>query len=127
VLLTKSTVILFGASILFIGFMMLFTPNKARATLRKAGSTNFMSYAEITVRLILSVALILHADYAKFPEAFEVFGWFMLVTSLILYAVPRRIHHNFSTKSADILKPVYFQLISPFAFLFGRLIIYDDL
>ena len=125
--ISKWTVLLFGAFIIFVGFIMLFAPKKARATLRKAGSTNFINYMEITIRLIPAVALIAYADFCKFPEAFKVFGWFMLITSLILYIVPRKTHHNFSLKSAEILKPIYFQLISPFAFLFGGLIIFNVL
>lgn len=103
---------------------MLFAPKKARQILRKAGSTNFINYAEITIRMIPATGLILYADFSKFPEIFKVFGWFMLATSFILYFVPRQIHHNFSMKCADIIKPLYFQLISPFAFLFGFTIIY---
>ncbi len=123
--LSKWIITLFGAFIIFVGFLMLFAPEKARATLRKAGSTNFINYAEITIRLIPAVALILYSDFSKFPLAFTIFGWFMLITSLILYFVPRKIHHAFSMKSAEMLKPIYFQLISPFAFLFGGLIIYS--
>lgn len=41
--------------------------------------------------------------------------------------IPRKIHHQFSMKSADIIKLTYFQLIAPFAFLFGALIIYNTL
>jgi hypothetical protein len=107
--------------------MMLLKPNKARTTLRKAGSTNFINYAEITIRIIPAVAMILYANLAKYPEAFKFFGWFMLITSLVLYMVPRKMHHQFSMKSADMLKPIYFQLISPFAFLIGGLIIYNTL
>jgi len=125
--IAKWVVMLFGLFIIFIGFLMLVKPKKARATLRKAGSTNFINYAEITTRLIISIALILYSGFSKFPEAFKIFGWFMLITSLILYVVPRKIHHKFSVKSADILKPIYFQFISPFAFLFGGLIIYNAL
>lgn len=118
-------VIFFGSFIIFIGFIMLIRPVKARNTLRKAGSTNFINYAEITIRLIPAIALIVCAEIAKFPEAFEIFGWIMLITSLVLYFVPRQLHHQFSMKSADILKPVYFRLIAPFAFLLGILIIYN--
>jgi len=125
--ISKWTVLLFGAFIIFVGFIMLFTPKKARATLRKAGSTNFINYMEITIRMIPAVAMILYADFCKYPEVFKFFGWFMLITSLILYIVPRKTHHNFSLKSAEILKPIYFQLISPFSFLFGGLIIFNVL
>ena len=123
--LAKWVVIFFGIFIIIIGFIMLINPTKARNTLRKAGSTNFINYAEITLRLIPAIALILCSELSKFPLAFKVFGWIMLITSLILYVVPRKIHHQFSMKSADILEPFYFQLISPFAFLFGGLILYN--
>lgn len=125
--IAKWVIGLFGIFIIFCGFLMLFKPNKARTTLRKAGSTNFINYSEITIRIIPAAAMILYANLAKFPDAFKVFGWIMLITSLVLYMVPRKIHHTFSMKSADILKPIYFQLISPFAFLFGGLIIYNIL
>ena len=123
--IAKWIVLFFGLFIIFIGFVMLFYPKKARNTLRKAGSTNFINYAEITIRLIPAIALIVSAEVTKFPLAFKIFGWIMGVTSLVLYFVPRKIHHGFSMKSADILKPIYFQLISPLAFLLGGLIIYN--
>ena len=123
--IAKWIVLFFGIFIIFIRFIMLMNPIKARETLRKAGSTNFINYAEITIRLIPAIALILYSDLSKYPEAFKIFGWIMLITSLVLYVVPRKIHHKFSMTSADILKPIYFQLISPFAFLFGGLIIYN--
>jgi uncharacterized membrane protein YfcA len=122
--IAKWTIIAFGIFFIGVGLIMLLAPKKARQILRKAGSTNFINYAEITIRMIPAAALILSADISKYPEAFRIFGWFMLCTSLVLYFVPRQIHHNFSSKAADILKPLYFQLISPFAFVIGAAIIY---
>ena len=121
----KFIIILFGLFFIFVGFLMFFNPKKARAILRKAGSTNFINYAEITIRMIPAIAIIIYADLSKFPEIFKIFGWFMLITSLVLYFVPRHLHHNFSNKAADILKPVYFQFISPFSFIIGAIIIYS--
>lgn len=123
--IAKNIVLLFGLFFVFTGFLMLFYPKKARETLRKAGSTNFINYAEITLRMIPATALILYSDYSKFPNAFNVFGWFMIATSTILYFVPKRLHHGFSNKAADILKPLYFQLISPISFTIGLLLIYS--
>lgn len=121
---SKWTVVLFGVFILSVGFMMLFAPEKARDTLRKAGSTNLINYGEITIRMIPAGALILYADYSRIPIAFSLLGWFMIATSLVLYFVPRRLHHQYSLTSASLLKPVYVQLLSPLAFLFGTTIIY---
>ncbi len=123
--IAKWTVILFGIFFIGVGFLMLFKPQKANQILRKAGSTNFINYAEISIRIIPASAMIVVAEQSKFPEVINVFGWFMLCTSLVLYFVPRQIHHNFSLKAADILKPLYFQLISPLAFIIGISLIYS--
>jgi len=124
-LIAKWITVLFGVFFIGTGLLMLLNPQKARAILRKAGSTNFINYAEISLRIIPAVALILSADISKYPDVFKIFGWFMLITSFILYFVPRQIHHNFSLKAADILKPYYFQIISPFSFIIGLLLIYS--
>ena len=123
--LAKYTIILFGIFFISVGLLMLLNPKKARAILRKAGSTNFINYAEITIRMIPAAALVIYSDLSKFPEIFKWVGLFMIFTSLVLYFVPKRLHHNFSNKAADILKPIYFQFISPFAFVIGVAIIYS--
>lgn len=121
--IAKWTLVIFGLFFIGVGGLMLFKPKTARATLRKAGSTNFINYAEITIRMIPAFAFIIFSEYSNYSQFFKVFGWFMLLTSFVLYFVPRKLHHDFSNKSADILKPFYFQLISPFAIGFGIMII----
>jgi uncharacterized membrane protein YfcA len=123
-IIAKWTIIVFGVFFICVGLIMLFAPKKAREILTKAGSTNFINYAEITIRMLPAAALILYSEFSKYPAAFKIFGWIMLITSFILYFVPRKFHHRFSLKAADILKPIYFQFISPFAFLFGAILIY---
>ena len=123
-IIAKCTMIIFGIFFICVGFLMLIKPQNARTILRKAGSTNFINYAEITIRMIPAVGLILSADNSKYPDIFKIVGWFMLFTSFVLYFVPRQLHHKFSMKAADILKPLYFQLVSPFAIGIGTLIIY---
>jgi hypothetical protein len=127
ILIAKWIVILFGVFLIGAGFLMLLNPKKARSILQKAGSTNFINYTEITIRMIPAAGLILYSDFSNYPLPFKVLGWFMLATSLILYFVPRKAHHHFSLKSADILKPLYFQLLSPFSVLFGLAVIYNVL
>ena len=119
----KYIVLLFGVFFIVAGLIMLFKPSIARATLRKAGSTDLINYAEITLRIIPAIGLILAAPVSKYPGFLLVFGWFMLGTSLVLYFVPRRLHHHFSTKAADVLQPIYFQFISPFSILMGLFLI----
>lgn len=121
--ISKFIIIAFGLFFIGCGGLMLLNPVKARAILRNAGSTNFINYAEITLRMVPASALIIYADLSEYPKLFKVFGWFMLVTSLILYFVPRKLHHDFSNKCADRLKPLYFRLIAPFSILIGIFII----
>jgi hypothetical protein len=123
-IIAKYLIILFGIFFIGVGLLMLIKPETARATLRKAGSTNLINYGEITIRIIPAVALIIISDLSKYPSIFKLFGWFMLLTSLVLYFVPKKLHHDFSNKCADILKPFYFQLIAPFSMAIGILLIY---
>jgi preprotein translocase subunit SecG len=127
VFIAKWIVILFGIFLIASGFLMLLSPEKARATLRKAGSTNFINYAELIIRMIPAAGLIIYSEFSRFPVPLKVLGWFMLITSIILCIIPRKLHHSFSLKAADILKPVYFRFISPLSFLFGSVIIYSVL
>ena len=78
--IAKWIVLFFGFFIMFIGFVMLTNPKKAKETLRKAGSTNFINYAEITSRLIPAIALILYSDLSKYPEAFKIFNQGLILT-----------------------------------------------
>ena len=121
--ISKWILIIFGLFFIFVGVIMLFKPKTARATLRKAGSTNFINYTEITVRMIPAIALIIFSESSSYPDLLRLIGWFMLLTSFVLYFVPRKLHHNFSNKCADILKPQYFLLIAPFALIIGIIII----
>ena len=126
-LLAQAIVILFGTFLMGTGFLMLFSPTTARNILRKAGSNNLINYGEITIRMIPAAGLVMYAELSKFPEVFSILGWFMIATSLILYVVPRKIHHNYAIFWADILKPQYIRLLCPLSLLFGSFIIYAAL
>lgn len=121
--IAKWTLVAFGIFFIGVGAMMLIRPEKARDILRKAGSTNFINYSEISLRIIPSSAFIIFSESAAYPHFFKLFGWFMLFTSFVLFFVPKELHHNFSNKCADYLKPVYFQLIAPFSILIGIMIV----
>jgi len=123
----KYIIILLGTFIIFCGFLMLFKPKKARAILRKAGSTNFINYGELLIRMIPAAALVFYANFSKSPDFFKFLGWVMIITSLILMILPRKLHHSYSLNAAEILTPTYFQLIAPLAFFFGGFLIYSVL
>lgn len=121
--IAKWTLLAFGIFFIAVGGVMLFNPKLARETVRKAGSTNFINYAEITLRMIPAIAIVIYSDVSEHPEVFKIVGWFMLLTSFVLYFVPRKHHHAFANKAADTLKPIYFQLISPLSISIGVFIL----
>ncbi len=127
VLLSKWILILFGIFLIGVAFLMLLYPTKARATIGKAGSTPFINYMEITLRMVPATALVLYADFSNYPILFLVLGWFMLATSLVLYFVPRRLHHQYALKCAALLNPTVIRFISPLSLLFGLFIIYGTI
>ncbi|WP_370088581.1 hypothetical protein [Ekhidna sp.] len=122
--LARYVVIAFGLFIIYVGFLMLFTPSKALAVLRKAASTNLINYAEITIRLIPAISLVVYSDLSRYPQVFFYLGYFMIATSVILYLIPRRLHHQYALWSASLLSPTKVRLISPFSFLLGGFLIY---
>ena len=104
-------------------FLMLFQPKKARAIVKKAGSTNLINYGELIIRIIPAGALIFYSDFSTAPIFFKALGWGMIITSIVLLILPRKLHHTYSLKATEIIKPDYFQFISPLAFFFGGFLI----
>jgi len=122
--LAKYIVLLFGVFLIGVGLLMLLKPTMARACLRSAASTNLINYLEITLRMIPAAGLILYAPHAKFPEIFQSLGWFMLGTSVVLYFVPRKFHHRYAQRCADLLSPTPIRIVSPLSMLFGAGLMY---
>jgi hypothetical protein len=85
------------------GYAYALCSKKAREILRKMASSNIINYAEITLRIIPAIGLIIYSDYSKYPAAFKVYGWLIVATSVVLYFIPRKWHQAYSLKSADIL------------------------
>jgi len=123
-IVSKYIVILFGIFLIAAGILMFIAPKKVQQIIGKAGSTNFINYAEITIRMIPAAALVIYSDLSRYPDLFKVFGWFMIITSFVLYLIPPKMHHAFSVKSSGKLKPLYLRIISPFSILIGIFLIY---
>lgn len=123
-IIAQFTLIIFGIFFIATGLIMLLRPTKARETLRKAGSTAFINYAELSVRMIPAIAFIIYADTSNYPTPFKIIGWYILITSIILMIIPRKLHHKLSNRFADFLTPRIFQLISPLSMFIGVFLIY---
>jgi hypothetical protein len=122
--LSRLIILAFGLFIVFVGTLMLGAPNKAISILKKAASTSLINYAEITIRLIPAISLVVYADFSRYPIYFTVFGYFMIATSCVLYLVPRHVHHRYALWCAGFLTPLKVRLTAPLSFLLGGILIY---
>ena len=120
--LSHLVVILFALFLLFSGFLMFFKPENVRTIIAKAGSTYLINYTELTIRLFIGIAFYTVSLFSIFQLFFSVFGYFLIVSALILMFVPIKRHNQFSRKASEFLKPNYLKLIAPISIIFGLLL-----
>lgn len=102
--------------------MMYFKPENVRAIIAKAGSTYFVNYFELCIRLIVGISFVnVKSNYETY---YCVFGYFLIVSALVLMVVPIGIHNRFSVKAAQFLNPMYLKIAAPIALMAGVFIIY---
>jgi len=70
----------------------------SRFLLGFAGSAR-LHYLELLLRLIVGIAFLRRAPYLQVPEPFLLFGWLLILTTLVMFAVPWRWHHRFTQKA----------------------------
>lgn len=57
----------------------------------------------MALRIVVGVALVLTAPRMRFPEAFGIFGWLLIGTSLVPCLVPWRLHQRFGAWSLPLV------------------------
>ncbi|WP_336985511.1 hypothetical protein [Altererythrobacter aquiaggeris] len=90
-------IVILGAGwLVFVAGLCLAAPERARAALGAMGSTWPVHAVEHVLRATAGAALVIRADLSKFPAAFEIAGWFMVVSSALILILPRRWHHAYA-------------------------------
>lgn len=117
-------VILSGIWLIAVSIFMFASPQTATRCLSKAASTNFINYSEITLRGIWGMALVLYADLSKFPEFFRIFGIFVVVTTAVLFFIPRKWHARYAVWWSNKFTAPYMRIASAFSLAFGIFLIY---
>ena len=122
-LVSKYIIICFGLFLIYSGFLMFINPEKARAIIGKAGSTFAINYGELIIRLLLGISFVISAGVNAYQQYFTIFGYFLIISAVILMLTSMKTHHKFSTKAAETLKPIYLRICAPFSIGFGILIL----
>ena len=123
-LVSQAIVILAAIWLIGVSIFMFAMPQIALKYLAKFASTNMINYGEITLRMIAGVAFVQFAPHSKFPLSFQSFGWILIVTSAILYLVPRKWHSAYAVYWSDNLTPLMVRLVSPLSLVAGVFLIY---
>jgi len=89
-------IVLAALYLLALGAASLLAPARASRFLLGFASSQPIHFVELSLRLLVGVALVLHAPRMFFSSAFNLFGWVLLVTSACLLPVPWRWHHRFA-------------------------------
>ena len=92
-----STVVVLAAVYLIgLAAVSFFLPAKAADFLNGFAASALAHYTEISIRLIVGIALIVASPSMVYASAFTIFGWLLVVTSLVLLLFPWRWHHRFA-------------------------------
>jgi hypothetical protein len=113
-----------GTWLIVTGAFMAFWPKRALHVLSLTASTRTVNNVEQGLRLLAGVALILRAPASKLPQAFEIAGWFIVLSSRILLVLPLRWHSAYACWWADRLAPVVVRAVAPLSGLAGLGLIY---
>jgi hypothetical protein len=83
-----------------------------------------LNLAEQGLRLLAGAALIVRSPAAKLPMLFEVVGWFIVLSSVLIIAAPIRWHAAYGTWWSRRLTPPVIRILSPLPAAAGAGLIY---
>ena len=121
-----------GVWLVGVAIVMAFRPayglhlmEKMSATLERSGWR--LQFSEQGLRVLVGLALIVRAPASKLPLLFEVAGWVLVGTSLLIIAAPIRWHGAYGRWLLKGLMPLMLRILSPVSALAGAGLIYAAL
>jgi uncharacterized protein YjeT (DUF2065 family) len=89
------------AGLYFVGLAAaaLAAPARAADFLQGFASSASAHYAELALRLAVGCAFILRAPRMHFEPAFAAFGWVIVATTAVLFALPWQWHRRFARRT----------------------------
>lgn len=78
-------------------------PDRVKGFFGKFASSAFSHFLETFLRLIVGAAFVIYAPQMKFSVAFTVFGWLLIMTSVVLLFVPWKLHRRFAEWSLPLV------------------------
>lgn len=114
-----------AAWLVAVGLFMAMKPRAALGFLRLTASSQRVNLTEQGLRMLAGVAMIARSPQASLSILFEVGGWFILLSSVLLIVMPLPWHAAYAIWWADRLPHWVVRLIGPLSILFGAALIYS--
>ena len=90
--------ILAGIYFLLLGTACIFAPAIAKRFLLGFAGSAFKHYLEMTLRIVVGIALVIQAPRLPYSTALAMFGWTLIATTAVLIVIPWTWHHRFAEK-----------------------------
>lgn len=93
-IISLAMILLAGVYLLWLGSLSLAAPARATDFLGRFAGSARAHYLELLIRMAVGLSLLQHAPQMRLPDLFTVAGWVLVVTTVLLFAVPWRWHHR---------------------------------
>lgn len=91
-----AVIVLAGLYLLALGAASLAAPSRASRFFLGFASTRFAHFSELFLRGGVAAALVLYAPHMAVAEVFNLAGWVLLITTVLLALIPWRWHQRFA-------------------------------
>jgi len=100
-----SGIVVAGFCLFLIGLAALIVtmPSRAERFLRAFASSARAHYTEQGLRLAVGVAIVNLASSMRYPELFRLFGWLIVVTTVVLLLMPWQWHQKFGSMAMPLV------------------------
>lgn len=89
-------VVLSGIWLIGLATISFARPNLSKRFLGGFASSAFTHFLEVSIRIIVGTAFVIYSPQMKFSVVFTVFGWVLILTSIVLLFVPWKMHRRFA-------------------------------
>ena len=113
-----------GLWLVCVALLMIVHPRDFLHFLSLTASTWRINVAEQSLRLLAGVALTVRAESSKLPILFELGGWFIVASSVVLVILPLRWHAAYAIWWSRRLTPSTVRAIAPFSAALGMGLVY---
>lgn len=95
-LIATVVIVLTGGFLVWLGVVGIVCPKIASGFLLAFATTVAKHHAELAIRMVVGAAFVVRAPTLPGSVVFRVFGWVLIVTTVVMFLMPWRWHQRFA-------------------------------